>query len=461
MSETRESMLAEYNRELPTEREVVQYIRELQQKKASVFELLQAAEREGSLLLQPRCGVGEHAAMRELLHTLERDAKPEVLTLTIDSYTRLCKFQDAERVLGMDPHSLNGYPLVAHGVERGREINESITAPIEVRHGSPDARLLFEVGIASGLTSFEGGGITYNLPYCKEVPIADSLRYWRYVDGRAGQLAEQGIIVDRELFGTLTAVLIPPSMSIAMTLLEGLLAAAQGVQCLSVSYCQSGCLYQDIAALRAIRRVFAHYLPEHVSVFPVFHEFMGAFPASRADADALILLGAIAARKGRANKLVSKTYEEAFGVPSARANVEGIWTCRMASSSIIDVVEISEDRIEQEVECIEQEVDEIVAPVLDKPDLERAIVQAFADGSLDIAFSASRYARSAVLPMRDASGAIRYFDAGGLALSAQSKKRNLRQLETLLHQDDFDYFAKANKDIFYFAKNRERDQRHA
>lgn len=461
MSEAREALLGEYEYALPSEAEVVEYIRGLADRKPTVFQLLEAAEKNGQVLLQPRCGVGAHGAMLELLRTIEKEARPEILTLTIDSYTRLCKFLDAERVLAMQPSTLNGYPLVAHGVTRGREINESIAVPLEVRHGSPDARLLFEVAVAAGFTSFEGGGITYNLPYCKDIPIADSLRYWRYVDRRAGELARDGIIVDRELFGTLTAVLVPPSMSIAITLLEGLLAVEEDVRCLSVSYCQSGSLYQDIAALRAIRRIFARYLPAEVSVFPVFHEFMGAFPEMRPDADALILLGAIAANKGRATKIVTKTYEEALGVPTAAANVQGIWTCRMASSPIINVVDVSEEQIEQEIEFIAQEVDEIIAPILDKPSLEQAIVEAFDNGSLDIAFSASRYARSGVLPMRDPSGAIRYFEAGGLPLSETSKRRNSRQLEGITQQVDFNPFDKANRDIFYFAKKLDRGDYHA
>jgi methylaspartate mutase epsilon subunit len=461
MSQDRDALLAEYDYALPSEAEVIEYIKSLESKKPSAFQLLASADENGHLLLQPRCGVGGHQAMLDLLRAIEQGAKPEILTLTIDSYTRLCKFKDAERILAMQPSTLNGYPLVAHGVSRGREINEMIAAPLEVRHGSPDARLLFEVGIASGITSFEGGGIAYNLPYSKSVPIADSLRYWQYVDRRVGQLAREGIVVDRELFGTLTAVLIPPSMSIAITLLEALLAVQEGVRYLSVAYCQSGSLYQDIAALRAIRRIFARYLPEGVHVFPVFHEFMGAFPERRPDADALILLGAIAARKGRAVKIITKTYEEAFGVPTVAANVQGIWTCRMASSPIIDVVEVSEEQIEEEIQAIEQEVDEIVAPLLDKASLAEAIVAAFISGSLDIAFSASRYAHSEVLPMRDPTGAIRYFDAGGLPLSEASKRRNREKLEGITQQPEFSLFEKAHRDIFYFAKAQERGDFHA
>lgn len=54
------------------------------------------------------------------------------------------------------------------------------------------------------------GGIGYNLPYSKNVSLSDSLFAWNQVDATCGVLAEAGVVIDRELFGTLTAVLIPP-----------------------------------------------------------------------------------------------------------------------------------------------------------------------------------------------------------------------------------------------------------
>ncbi|MGO4759927.1 methylaspartate mutase, partial [Streptomyces sp. 2MCAF27] len=183
-------------------------------------------------MVQPRCGVGAHPRMLELLRGLRR-ACPGVLSVTIDSYTRLGRFATARRRLATAPAELNGYPLVAHGWQRGRELTEAVDVPLEVRHGSPDARVLFAVAVASGISSFEGGGVTYNLPYSKDVPLEVSLRAWQRVDAACGGLAKEGVIVDRELFGTLTAVLMPPSICLAITLLEAVAAAREGVQCLS------------------------------------------------------------------------------------------------------------------------------------------------------------------------------------------------------------------------------------
>ncbi len=202
--------------EQPDPHEVRTYLQNLP--KSSVCSRLQLAKSHGQLLVQPRCGVGKHAEMRKLLIGLESGAAPDVATITIDAHTRLKRFEVAARVARDEPQNLNGYPLVAHGWRCGRDLNESVQAPVQIRHGSPDPRLLFEVALAAGFTSFEGGGIGYNIPYCKNIPLEDSLRWWREVDQCCGDLARDGIIVDREFFGTLTAVLMPPSIQLGLQL---------------------------------------------------------------------------------------------------------------------------------------------------------------------------------------------------------------------------------------------------
>ncbi|GAA0491247.1 methylaspartate mutase [Streptomyces olivaceiscleroticus] len=437
-------------RVLPQLAESVDYIRSLG--KPTAAEVLDRAKNTGRVAIQPRCGVGGHEDMKNLLSSLEREAAPDVLTVTIDSHTRLKRFEQAWRSLNLNPADLNGYPLVTHGWERGRELNEAVVAPIEVRHGSPDARALFEVAVASGITSFEGGGISYNLPYSKAVPLKESLAAWRTVDRQCGELASLGVDIDRELFGTLTAVLVPPSISLAISILEAVSAAQEGVRCISVSYPQGGHLVQDIAALRAIPRLAERYLPKTVRVHAVLHEFMGVFPRKRANAEDLILYGALVARLGGASKLITKTHQEAYGIPDRQANIDGLRLADRANSALLDFVTIEEGRVEEELACILAEVGEIVEPVLESPHLAPAIVEAFACGKLDIPFSASRYARSAIIPKRDREGAIRYLSAGDLPLSRRSLQRN----RELLHRteaadgDIGDLLTELTRDINYF-----------
>ena len=235
-------------------------------------------------------------------------------------------------------------------------------------------------------------------------------------------------MVDRELFGTLTAVLVPPSISLAVSVLEAVAAAAEGVRCISVSYPQSGHLTQDVAALRAIHELAARYLPAGVQTHAVLHEFMGVFPRERRHAEQLIFFGALTARLGGASKMITKTYQEAFGIPDAEANAAGLRLADIANSSLLGFISVDEEAVAEEQEWICREVAEIVEPVLASRNLHSGIVTAFAEGRLDIPFSASRHAHSAIIPRRDSEGAIRYQSHGNLPLSAQSVARNQRLL---------------------------------
>ncbi|WDO09763.1 methylaspartate mutase [Streptomyces murinus] len=433
----------------PPLRESAAYIEELG--KPTVAQVLRQAHESGRVAVQPRCGVGGHEEMKRLLTTLEERAAPDVLTLTIDSHTRLLRFGQARRALLHDPTDLNGYPLVTHGWRRGRELNEAVAAPLEVRHGSPDARLLFETAVASGITSFEGGGISYNLPYSKAVPLAESLAAWEEVDRRCGELAELGVVVDRELFGTLTAVLVPPSISLAVSVLEAVLAVRAGVRCVSIAYPQGGQVIQDVAALRAIPELAARYLGPDVLVPPVLHEFMGVFPRQRGHAEDLILYGALVARLGGAWKVISKTRQEAAGIPDTEANAEGIRLADRANSPLLDFVTVDEERVAAERARILVEVDELVAPVLGRGgDLKAAIVDAFAEGTLDIPFSASRHARSEIVPGRDREGAIRYLSAGSLPFSRRTLRRNDELLDRRGDGRIGEMLDAVTADIYYF-----------
>jgi methylaspartate mutase epsilon subunit len=388
--------------------------------------------------------------MRSCLVGLEAQAHPDVLSITVDSFTRLGEFDRASQALAADGDQLNGYPLVAHGWGRARELDGEVQAPLEIRHGSPDPRRLFEVAMRAGIASFEGGGIGYNLPYAKDVPLADSLGAWREVDTACGDLARAGVIVDRELFGTLTAVLVPPSISLAVTALEAVAAAAAGVRCLSIAYPQGGCPYQDIAALKTIRRLARRYIADEVEVFPVMHQFMGVFPDDRERADALIFLGGLVARLGGAVKVVTKTHQESQGIPSVTANAEGVRTARLALSGDLDFVEFDPEPVEEEADWLLREVVEIVEPILESADLLEAIVEAFADGRLDIPFSASVHAHSALTPKRDGTGAIRYQDHGKLPFSKDVVARNRRLLEDS-GSEELTMVEELLRDIYYFA----------
>ena len=129
------------------------------------------AETPGQTILQPRAGV---ALLREHIQLLS-DLSPycDVLPTTVDAYTRHNRYEEAQKGIEKSRAAgtslLNGFPPVNHGVDGCERLIDSLSKPVQVRHGTPDARLMAEITLAAGFSSFEGGGISYNIPYAKNV----------------------------------------------------------------------------------------------------------------------------------------------------------------------------------------------------------------------------------------------------------------------------------------------------
>lgn len=173
---------------------------------------LNNADKNGKTLLQPRAGVALLDSQIELLNFLEDSC--DLLPTTIDAYTRLNRYDEAAVGIGKSKLAgtslLNGFPAVNHGLPLCRHLVNSLNKPVQVRHGTPDARLLAEITLSAGFTSFEGGGISYNIPYAKKVSLEESIRHWQYCDRLVGMYEEQGVKINREPFGPLTGTLVPP-----------------------------------------------------------------------------------------------------------------------------------------------------------------------------------------------------------------------------------------------------------
>ena len=188
-----------------------------------------AAKAAHKTLVQPRAGVPVIEEHIKLMQYLEKEGEADLLPTTIDSYTRQNRYEEAENgineSLRLERAMLNGFPAVNHGVAGCRRVIESVHTPVQVRHGTPDARLLTEITYAGGFTSYEGGGISYNLPYCKNIPMERTIRDWQYVDRLTGLYEEMGVSINREPYGPLTGTLVPPCISHAAAIIEALLAA--------------------------------------------------------------------------------------------------------------------------------------------------------------------------------------------------------------------------------------------
>ena len=384
---------------------------------------LSDAKKAGRTLVQPRAGVPVVEEHIKLLKYLEKEGEADLLPSTIDSYTRQNRYNEGENGIAesirLGRAMMNGFPAVNHGVAKCRQVIESVNVPVQVRHGTPDARLLTEITYAGGFTSYEGGGISYNLPYCKNVPMERTIRDWQYVDRLTGLYEEMGVTINREPYGPLTGTLVPPCVSHAVAIIEALLAAEQGCKSITVGYGQCGNLRQDVAAIRTLEELTEEYLHKYgyndVEVTTVLHQWMGGFPADEAKAFGVISTGSLIAALSKATKVIVKTPHEAIGIPTMEANAEGLRCTKQVVNMLSDQI-LSSDKVEQEKEIIRQETRAIVDKCfeLGNGDIAVGTVRAVDAGVLDIPFAPCRYNKGLMLPCRDNDGAIRILNPGNL-----------------------------------------------
>ncbi len=388
------------------------------------------AKRSGRTLVQPRAGVPVIEEHIKLMQYLEKYGEADLLPSTIDSYTRQNRYEEAENGISesirLGRAMLNGFPAVNHGVANCRKVIESVNVPMQVRHGTPDARLLTEITYAGGFTSYEGGGISYNLPYCKNIPMERTIRDWQYVDRLTGLYEERGVSINREPYGPLTGTLVPPCISHAAAIIEALLAAEQGVKNITVGYGQCGNLVQDIAAIRTLEELTEEYLKKYgyddVVVTTVLHQWMGGFPADEAKAFGVISSGSLIAALSHATKVIVKTPHEAIGIPTMEANAQGLRCTKQVVNMMADQ-NFRADTLETEKEIIRQETRCIVDKCfeLGMGDIAVGVCRGVEAGVLDVPFAPCRYNAGKMLPCRDNDGAVRIMNTGNLPFTQDLK----------------------------------------
>ncbi|MBE6627654.1 MAG: methylaspartate mutase subunit E [Ruminococcaceae bacterium] len=386
------------------------------------------AKRERRTLIQPRAGVPVIEEHIKLMQYLEKYGEADLLPSTIDSYTRQNRHEEAENGISesirLGRAMLNGFPAVNHGVAKCRQVIESVNVPMQVRHGTPDARLLTEITLAGGFSSYEGGGISYNLPYCKNIPMERTIRDWQYTDRLVGIYEEMGVSINREPFGPLTGTLVPPCISHSAAVIEALLAAEQGVKNITVGYGQCGNLVQDVAAIRTLEELTEEYLHKYgyddVQVTTVLHQWMGGFPADEAMAFGVISFGSVIAALSKATKVIVKTPHEAVGIPTMEANAEGLRCTKQVVNMLYDQ-ELKDAALDAEKEIIRQETRAIVDKCfeLGNGDIAIGVCRGVEAGVLDVPFAPCRANAGLMLPCRDNNGAVRILEPGNLPFSKE------------------------------------------
>jgi methylaspartate mutase epsilon subunit len=388
--------------------------------------LQKIAHIEKRTIVQPRCGVADENEQLKIFQKLAASGAG-VLSYQIDSLTRNNNYSGAQEAIAESRRSgrstLNGFPLVNHGINALRQIARRIDKPLQCRHSTKDPRLLAEICFAGGVTAFEGGSICYNLPYYKDYPVAQSIHAWKYVDRLAGRYFDEfGITIDREFFGVLTATLISPSLAISTGILEAALAAKQGVKAISIGYAEQGNRIQDVAAIKVIPKLTQQFFSalnlNTVQISTVFHQYMSAFPEHRQIAEQLIRASSTTAALSRATRILTKTSVEALRIPTAEDNASSLRLIREGFELALPLA-MDHASLASEMKLIEEETIAILDSVLalGRGDLAQGTVKAIERGMIDVPFSPSIHNAGRAITARDATGAIRFLDTGSLPFS--------------------------------------------
>ncbi|MFF4850662.1 methylaspartate mutase [Streptomyces sp. NPDC001194] len=385
------------------------------------------ARESGSLVVQPRMGFAGARRMREGLQAVRDVAAPTAGTVTVDSYTRVGQYARALEALRSGAE-LNGFPLVAHGARRTRGVLDGVASqdfPVQVRHGSALAGRLVAVACAAGADATEGGPVSYCLPYGR-VPLRDSVRAWARCCELIAARAEP---MHLETFGGgMLGQLCPPSMLVALSVLEALFFREHGVRSLSLSYAQQTHPGQDLEALAALHRLAAERLEGGPDGGPDWHvvlyTFMGVFPRSAAGALRLLEESARLAVRGGAARLVVKTPAEAHRIPTLDENVAAL---EFAAAVAAD----ERDRIRVRARTrarprpvpaagpygVYEEAALLVDRVLEQaPTVGEALLRAFAAGLLDVPYCLHPDNANRARAVVDPWGVLRWADPGRVPL---------------------------------------------
>jgi methylaspartate mutase epsilon subunit len=378
--------------------------------------------RSKKMLVQPRGGFPTYA-QQYALYEFFGEANVDVLPLTIDSNTRLNDYATAKKMLRLseenDMDMLNGYPLVTHGYRTTRKMITHFNKPVSLRHGTPDARLLIETAIASGIFEIEGGPITYLLPYSKNFPLDKAFLYWKYVEKVCANYSELNEPINRESFGPLTATLVPPAITIVIQLLEMLLSLEEGVRSFSVSFAQQGSMTQDIVTGAVLKKLARHYAEQaghaDAAINLVYHQWMGAFPTNQSFAVQLINLSTVIASMVGADKIITKTRQEATGIPTREANAQTVADTQYCLRILNGLPEVVD---EEEEEILTAEVNAIMEAVFNDPadTLWRKVFNAIKSGVIDVPFSPHIINQNEMITIRDADKNIRIIERGNVPI---------------------------------------------
>ncbi|WP_053656832.1 methylaspartate mutase [Streptomyces sp. MMG1121] len=367
----------------------------------------------GRLVVQPRMGMSGPDRMRAGLLATRSASATTVGTITLDSYTRVGDLESAKLAV-LEDVALNGYPIVSHEKATTLQVLDGIHGPgfpVQVRHGSAAPQDIFRALMAVGLDASEGGPVSYCLPYGR-VPLRESVTHWAASCELLATLRASGAEPHLETFGgCVLGQLCPPSLLVAVSVLEAMFFHRHGIRSISLSYAQQTDPRQDAEAVAALRGLCARFLPDtdwHVVVYA----YMGLFPETEEGVYRLLGKAAELTVASGSERLIVKTVAESRRIPTVAENVAAL---EYAAATAARTRRAPLDGTGTQTYA---EASALVSTVLElNDDLGAALLEAFTRGLLDVPYCLhpdnAGFSRSYI----DTDGRLCWSDIGKMPLN--------------------------------------------
>ena len=387
------------------------------------------AKRRGASLIRTDSGVASIEGEIELFRHIQDEGHADLLGTTVDSLTRTCRFEDAERGLRESLRTgrsmLNGFPIVAHGVLKTRRVIDAVELPVQPRANAPDLRLTVEISLASGHSSSSNGAMMSFWHYSKDLPLEICIRNAQYQYRLYGYYEERGVPILAEPSGGFSFST-PYSLPHAGGIIDALLAAEQGAKNIVLSVFLQGNLAQDVAAITTLPRLGEEYLNrfgyKDVTVTVMSSCWGSIFPNDHAEAYVLISLTAVKGVLAKAQIVHFKTISERLTIPTKEANAASLRAGRKVVNMLKDQrIELDNGKVGIEANMLDREIRTIVDRVIElgEGDVAVGAVRAVESGVLDQPFSTTRDVAGRVMGVRDNEGAVRYLDHGHIPFAKE------------------------------------------
>jgi methylaspartate mutase epsilon subunit len=389
------------------------------------------AKDNGKHLIRIDSGVATLEGEIELFRCLQDEGGADLLGSIVDSFTRVNDYKRAEEGLNesvkLGRTTLNGFPMVAHGVATGRKVLEAVKLPVQLRSPAVDTRLVMEMAMATGHTSVAGGaGVGSSISFSRDALPEVDIHYGQYAFRLMAAYQEKGIPIVAEC-GYGFAHTIPYSLGFTQGIINAIAAAEQGLTNFILGiYGQTGNLAQDVAGLLVMPKITEEYLRKlgykPASIATMSSAWGGVFPDDHAEAFAVIAFSAVTAMLARVQIVHVKTIAESQTIPPKDASAASL----RAGKKIINLmkdqkIQLDNKAVEAEAKMLELETRTIMDKVLELGDGDVLVGmrKGLDVGVIDPPFATSRYVKGKVMAARDNEGAMRYLDHGNLPFSKE------------------------------------------